>query len=133
MIPDSIGTNSPDSQLVSLVRPNRGPLTDGAGLQQDGEGFAHAMEALSDHTRQHEDLTVCVPVKRTLTTGTLVSSGWISVLVRRRGSRIVASGLARLASSVKLICYDASTDTLTPLTLTPCSQGPWLDLHQLAA
>lgn len=56
-------------------------LAGGDGLQQSGEGFAHALEVLSDHTRRDGDLTVCVQVKRTLTTATLADAAAEFVLV----------------------------------------------------
>ena len=39
-------------------------------IGEPGDQFANAMEAFSDYTRFDENLTVCVQVKRTLTTNT---------------------------------------------------------------
>jgi predicted RNA-binding protein with RPS1 domain len=56
-------------------------LVDGTSLADEGEGFANAMEALSDHTRQDGAATVCVQVKRTLTRQTLADAAGEFVLV----------------------------------------------------
>lgn len=61
-------------QIRSYLADFAQGLADGCALHEAGEGFAHALEALSDHTRQDGDLTVCVQVKRTLTTSTLADA-----------------------------------------------------------
>lgn len=56
-------------------------LVDGTSLADEGEVFANAMEALSDHTRRDGAATVCVQVKRTLTRQTLADAAGEFVLV----------------------------------------------------
>ena len=56
-------------------------LVDGASLGDEGETFANAMEALSDHTREDGTSTVCVQVKRTLTRQTLADAAGEFVLI----------------------------------------------------
>lgn len=41
-------------------------LVSGVSPEDQGEHFANAMEALSDHTRQQDELTVCVQARSVL-------------------------------------------------------------------